>query len=142
MVREVSYPQWTPKSVLYSSVIKTPPAGYTILMTIYIVFLMILLHWHNVIPGAQHFSALGIRAGWLTVAQLPLLILLIGKNNFIGFVSGVSHERLNVFHRWVGRTMWLTATLHWTYDQHAWSKFGLNDLETSTDICYPTGEIK
>ena len=110
------------------------------MMTIYLAFLVGLLYWHNLVPGAQHPSALGIRAGWLTVAQLPLLILLIGKNNFVGFVSGVSHERLNVLHRWVGRTIWLTATLHWAYDQYAWSKFGLNDLEKSTDFCYPTGK--
>ncbi|KAN0108767.1 Ferric reductase NAD binding domain containing protein [Hyaloscypha variabilis] len=91
------------------------------------------------IPGEQHNQAIGVRAGWLTITQLPLLILLSVKVNFIGLVTGVSYERLNVVHRWVARTMFLTATLHMGYQQVLWNQLGLLQLEWNTDTCPPTG---
>ena len=93
----------------------------------------------NSVAGAQHYTALGVRAGWLACAQLPLLILLIGKNNLIGMVTGVGYERLNVLHRWVARVMLLMATLHFGYQAFGWNQYGLLQLEWNTDTCPPTG---
>ena len=114
--------------------------GAVYLLLAYLGFVIGLEYYHNFILGAQHYQAFSLRAAWLTVAQLPLLILLAGKNNLIGLLTGLSYERLNIFHRWVGRMIWLTATLHWAYQQYGWSQFGLNALEKSTDMCYPTGK--
>lgn len=94
---------------------------------------------NNDVPGAQHYTALGLRAGWLALAQVPLLILLAGKNNLIGFVTGVSYERLNVLHRWVSRVLLVLATLHFGYQNYGWNEYGLIQLEWSTDTCPPTG---
>jgi len=101
---------------------------------------VLLLEFMNTdIPGAQYHTSMGVRAGWLAVAQVPLLILLAGKNNLIGFISGISYERLNVVQRWASRMLFFLATLHVILLHMAWNKYGLGDLEYSTDSCIPTG---
>ena len=135
--RELTYPQH--ELSWLSPWIKSPPTGIILLLSVYLAFVIGLEYHGNSISGAQHFQALSLRAAWLTVAQLPLLILLAGKNNLIGVMSGISYERLNVLHRWVARMIWLTATLHWGYQEYGWSQYGLTSMERATDICYPTG---
>lgn len=134
--REASYPQWTPKS---SRFFKVPPIGTIILIVGYLSWVVLLEFVNNNVEGAQHFTSLGVRAAWLAVAQVPLLILLAGKNNLIGLVSGVSYERLNVIHRWVSRVLLFMVILHVIFLHLAWNAYGLMQLEYSTDSCIPTG---
>ena len=140
IVREISYRQYVVPNL--SSTIRLPTTGTIILLLVYLGFIIGLEFHDNFTAGPQYSIAIGLRAAWITIAQLPLLILLAGKNNLIGCVSGVSYERLNVFHRWVGRMIWLTATVHWASLQTGWSKFPLDTLEKTTDYCYPTGESR
>lgn len=105
----------------------------------YFVWVILLVFVNNNVEGAQHYTSLGVRAAWLAVAQVPLLILLSGKNNLIGAVSGVSYERLNVLHRWVSRVLLFLVTLHVVFVHLAWNAFGLGPLEYATDSCIPTG---
>ena len=137
ILREASYMQLTPARQAFW--IKVPPFGIISLLLVYLGFVLALEFIDNDIPGAQHYTALGIRAGWLAIAQVPLLILLAGKNNLIGLVTGVSYERLNVLHRWVSRMLLLLATLHMGYQNYGWDQYGLRQLEWSTDSCPPTG---
>ncbi|CAD6568412.1 MAG: hypothetical protein ASARMPREDX12_001404 [Alectoria sarmentosa] len=135
--RELSYVQLTPTR--RSFWVKVPPFGTISLLLAYLGFVLALEFINNGVAGAQHYQALGIRAAWLAVAQVPLLILLAGKNNLIGLVTGVSYERLNVLHRWVSRVLLLLATLHLGYQNYGWSLYGLVSMEWSTDTCPPTG---
>lgn len=135
--REISYPQFSPARLAHW--VKIPPLGTIVMLLAYLCFVMALEFVHNDVAGAQHYTALGVRAGWLAVAQLPLLILLIGKNNLIGLATGVSYERLNVLHRWVARMMLLLVTLHFGYQAVGWDEYGLLKLEWATDTCPPTG---
>lgn len=50
--------------------------------------------------------------GFLTLAQLPLLFLLGTKNNILAALMGRGYEKLNFLHRWAGRGMFLSATIH------------------------------
>lgn len=134
--REATYPQCTPTS---SSWIKVPPVGVITLLVLYLAFVIALEFIDNNLAGAQHFTSLGIRAAWLTIAQVPLLILLAGKNNLIGFFAGTSYERLQVFHRWGARIMLVLATLHLIFIHLSWNAYDLGPLEYSTDSCIPTG---
>ena len=137
IIREATYPQY--QLPRFPSWFKLPPLGAIAMLFVYLGFVMGLEYHHNFIPGAQYFQAFSLRAAWLTVAQLPFLILLSGKVNLVGIVTGISYERLNILHRWVGRTIWLTATLHWSYQQHGWSLYGLVSIEEAIDFCWPTG---
>jgi ferric-chelate reductase len=135
--REATYPQFSPaRTYLW---LKFPPLGIIIFLLTYLAFLMGLEFTDNNIPGAQHYTSLGVRASWLAVAQIPLLLLLAGKANLIGALVGVSYERLNVLHRWVSRGMLLLVTLHFGYQSYGWNEYGLMVLEWQTDTCPPTG---
>ena len=137
ITRKVSYPQFTPAKAQFW--IQVPPTGTIVLILAYLGFILALEFINNNVLGAQYYTALGIRAGWLAIAQTPLLILLAGKNNLIGLITGVSYERLNILHRWVARGFLLLATIHFAVQNIGWSKFGLRTMEWNTDTCPPTG---
>jgi len=122
-----------------SSWIKIPSFGTIILLLLYLASILALEFTNNNISGGQHYTALGVRAAWLAVAQFPLLMLLAGKNNLIGLFTGQSYERLNILHRWVSRGMLLLTTLHFGYQSVGWNEYGLMVLEWTTDTCPPTG---
>ncbi|KAL7796675.1 ferric reductase NAD binding domain-containing protein [Trichoderma ceciliae] len=137
LLREPSYLQMTP--VAASTWVRVPPLGHIYVTAAYFAFILALVFIGNNVPGAQHYQALSIRAGWLGVAQVPLLVLMSSKTNLIGFLVGSSVERLNVYHRWVARGLLLLATLHFGLQSHGWSLYGLMALEWQTDTCPPTG---
>jgi ferric-chelate reductase len=135
--REASYPQYSPARTYWW--LKVPPFGIILLLVSYLAFILALEFNDNNIAGAQHYTALGVRAAWLAVSQIPLLLLLAGRANLIGALVGVSYERLNVLHRWVSRSILLCITLHFGYQSYGWNLYGLMQLEWETDTCPPTG---
>ncbi|MCJ1433600.1 hypothetical protein MMC27_002963 [Xylographa pallens] len=137
VVREATYPQYTPLAL--SRFFTAPPSGIFLLLSLYFGFLVGLELVQDFIPGAIYYQAFGLRAGWLSTAQTPLLILLVGKKNLLALFTGISSERLNIFHRWVARSIWLYGTIHWISMQYAWTYYGVSDLEHSMDPAYPTG---
>ncbi|KAF8244418.1 hypothetical protein K440DRAFT_14090 [Wilcoxina mikolae CBS 423.85] len=56
---------------------------------------------------------LAIRTGLMAFACIPILVALAGKANLVTLLTGISHEKLNVVHRWV-----------------AWMSFGLSLVHT------------
>ncbi|EJD01186.1 uncharacterized protein FOMMEDRAFT_90010 [Fomitiporia mediterranea MF3/22] len=52
------------------------------------------------------------RAAHLASCQVPLIVGLAGKNNIISFLTGVSHERLNVLHRASARACLVLLWIH------------------------------
>ena len=70
------------------------------------------MSWNAVKNDVYHWERIGYRNAWVTLAQFPLVYLLSMKFNIIGFLTGTGHERLNWLHRWVARTMFVTATVH------------------------------
>ncbi|KAF2163781.1 hypothetical protein M409DRAFT_68349 [Zasmidium cellare ATCC 36951] len=138
MGREATYLQ-SPPTVASLPYFKVPPMGTITLLVAYLAFVLALEFVNNNVEGAQYWQALGIRAGWLAVAQVPLLVLLINKNNIIGLLTGASYERLNVIHRWSARIMLLLAIFHFAFQSTGWQKYGLTGLEWRTDECPKTG---
>ncbi|KAL5122040.1 ferric-chelate reductase Frp1 [Pleosporales sp. CAS-2024a] len=61
----------------------------------------------------DHFvDDVAFRAAWLTLTQIPLVYLLSAKRGPTTILGGISHERVNWAHRWVGRTILVSATTH------------------------------
>lgn len=110
-----------------------------VLIVAYFGLVMAMIYIQSWNPGFRQYATVGFRAGWITVAQLPLAILLTGKKNVIGYLTGTSYERLNILHRWVARIIFFTATLHMIYLYRNFSIYGLVKLEWQTDTCPPTG---
>lgn len=58
------------------------------------------------------WEPIAYRCGYVALAQIPLVVLLAGKRNIIGFFVGVGYERLSYLHRWVARVLLLTILIH------------------------------
>ncbi|KAJ5247797.1 hypothetical protein N7468_002780 [Penicillium chermesinum] len=52
------------------------------------------------------------RAGFLALGCMPFLIVLGAKANPITAITGISHEKLNVWHNWVAWAMFVLALVH------------------------------
>lgn len=78
-----------------------------------------------IVKDAYFWERIGFRNAWVTVTQVPLLYLLASKSSVLGVIAGSSYERLNWLHRWVARTMFVTASIHgW----HFWSEWVIADI--------------
>ncbi|SJX66159.1 related to ferric reductase [Sporisorium reilianum f. sp. reilianum] len=55
---------------------------------------------------------LALRAGMMALGLMPFIYVLGSKVNFISLLTGVSHEKLQVYHQWLARFMLFLATVH------------------------------
>lgn len=111
VVRETSYPQlYIP--IRGFSWLTPPPLGRVIALLVYWVIIIYMMTSGAIFDDAFYWERIGFRNAWVTVTQVPLLYLLASKCSLLGFIAGTSHERLNWLHRWVGRTMLVTASVH------------------------------
>ncbi|RVD80499.1 uncharacterized protein DFL_008396 [Arthrobotrys flagrans] len=74
--------------------------------------------------GKYGTSFISKRCGWLSLVNLALVFLLAMKNNPFTFITGYSHERLNVLHRWAGRFCWIQGSIHVILYIYSWTKSG------------------
>ena len=70
-------------------------------------------YWPNTMTVNYGDSpAIATRSGWLSIACMPFIFATAGKSNFITAVTGISHEKLQVFHRWISYAFLVTALVH------------------------------
>ncbi|KAI1140160.1 ferric reductase NAD binding domain-containing protein [Hypoxylon sp. FL0543] len=55
---------------------------------------------------------LAVRTGLMAQALTPIIVALAGKVNFVTMLTGISHEKLNVFHRWVSYMCLFLSIVH------------------------------
>lgn len=123
-IREISHPQlYIPINGLRWA--SPPPLGRVLVLLGYWAVVVYFMSWNVVIKDDYFWERIGYRNAWVTITQLPMLYLLSMKTNPIGFLIGTSHERLNWLHRWVARTMFVTATVH---GFHFWSQWVIADF--------------
>ncbi|KAI8934762.1 hypothetical protein NX059_008450 [Plenodomus lindquistii] len=108
---------------LKNRIFRLPTVGRTTLIVLNVVVLVVLCLYGLELNSVFTREDVGFRCGVITISQLPLIFLLSGKNNIIGYLSGISYERLNWLHRWCARCMLLTATMHMGYFIGAWAPF-------------------
>jgi hypothetical protein len=123
--RELSYPQPVYFSGSISKYFTQLPIGHWLLLAIYWTTILVML-WSNTILKpkdpmyAYHWEKVGFRAAWVTITQIPLVYLLSTKANPLTFFTGFSYERINWLHRWIARTVFLTAIVHWSFFLREW----------------------
>ncbi|KAE8388026.1 ferric reductase NAD binding domain-containing protein [Aspergillus alliaceus] len=95
--------------------IRFPSLGATSIIFVALVFVIL----YSFVPQPLYYSSisvgsppLAIRAGMISVAMIPWIIALSTRANFISLLTGVSHERLNVLHRWAGYLCLLLSLIH------------------------------
>lgn len=107
-----------------SLLVDASPMGRVLILLVYwsvIIYMMV----HNAIFGdALFWERIGYRNAWVTVTQVPFLYLLASKTSIIALLAGTSYDRLNWLHRWVARTMFVTATVH---GFHFWREWVIAD---------------
>ncbi|KAI4632384.1 uncharacterized protein J4E87_001857 [Alternaria ethzedia] len=108
---------------LKGRILRIPTVGRSSLVIGNVVVLVVLCLYGFDVTDMFSMENIGFRCGVVTIAQLPIIVLLAGKNNIIGCLSGVSYERLNWLHRWCARCMLLTATMHLGYFLSAWAPY-------------------
>jgi hypothetical protein len=78
-----------------------PPVGSTTILVDYVALVVVCSLYAFNTEGLLQWGDIGYRAGFTAICQIPLIVLLAGKRNTIGFLTGVGYERLNWLHRWV-----------------------------------------
>ncbi|KAK8250790.1 ferric-chelate reductase [Phyllosticta capitalensis] len=121
--------------------LRLPTVGKTFLVLANAATLLVLCFYGFNLSDQWSFEDIGYRTGCMSVAQLPLIFLLAGKNNFIGWLTGSSYERLNWLHRWVSRTLLLTVTIHMGYWFSDWAPYNYIGDKIRTDSITQHGLI-
>ncbi|KAH7364768.1 hypothetical protein BKA65DRAFT_447900 [Rhexocercosporidium sp. MPI-PUGE-AT-0058] len=67
-------------------------------------------YWADEMYGGS--PPLATRSGWLALGCMPFVFATATKTNWITLFTGVSHERLQVFHRWTAYAFFVLALLH------------------------------
>lgn len=122
--REASYPQlYVPSRFL--SWLTPPSAGRLLVLLVYWAVVIYMATAGAIVKDAYFWERIGFRNAWITVTQVPFLYLLASKSSVLGMLAGSSYERLNWLHRWVARTIFVTASVHgW----HFWSEWVRADI--------------
>lgn len=113
-VRYLSYRGWRIKRFNWN----TAPVGLLLLAVIGTVyfFCMDLIPSPYYWPGSSmvwgNSPPLGTRSGWLALACMPFLFATASKTNWITLATGVTHEKLQVFHRWTAYAFLVLALMH------------------------------
>ncbi|KAI2466450.1 ferric reductase like transmembrane component-domain-containing protein [Annulohypoxylon bovei var. microspora] len=83
--------------------------GVTSLFLLLMTFLV-----HPYYRGRRGYGSppLAVRTGLMAQALTPIIVALAGKVNFITMLTGISHEKLNVFHRWVSYMCLFLSIVH------------------------------
>ena len=119
----------------------SPTLGRTAIVLANVVTLLVLCFYKLNVSDRWSYEDIGYRTGFITICQLPLLFLLAGKRNIIGYLTGSSYERINWLHRWASRTLLLTATIHMGYWFADWAPYDYIGTKVRTDPITKHGVI-
>ncbi|KAK9469257.1 FAD-binding domain-containing protein [Lipomyces arxii] len=109
----------------HSSFLYLPSVGRILFALTYMGLLLAFFFYKNPHSTSNEYENAGYRAAWLSITQLPLLVLLSSKRfTVITFLTGSSSSvSLNFFHRWVARGLLLTTTIHMYYMMKFYTSF-------------------
>lgn len=118
--RSIAYPR---RLKCLSQYIQLPPAGILFFLAITVLYTLLLTFIaHPYLRPHRSYGSppLAVRTGLMAIALTPLIFATAGKVNPITILTGVSYEKLNIYHRWV-----------------SWICFGLSVVHTGPFIAAP-----
>ncbi|CCG25183.1 hypothetical protein CORT_0H00660 [Candida orthopsilosis Co 90-125] len=87
-------------------------ALFMMLTTLYLACYCFVPHfWYRPCIGFGS-PPLAIRAGLMATALMPFIYVLSGKSNMITLLTGVSYEKLNTYHQYVGVAAFILSIVH------------------------------
>ncbi|KAM9896907.1 hypothetical protein OXX79_007209 [Metschnikowia pulcherrima] len=60
------------------------------------------------------------RVGRLSIAHVPIILILVAKNNLVAAASGLTLDKAVFFHKWYGRSMFITTIIHMVLSLKYW----------------------
>ncbi|KAF2221277.1 ferric reductase like transmembrane component-domain-containing protein [Elsinoe ampelina] len=97
----------------------TPPAGVAALGVLGFIFFTVMTlgpqpyYWPNTRTTSFGSSPpIATRAGWMALGCMPFVLATASKANLVTFLTGISHEKLQIFHRWISHAMFVLALIH------------------------------
>ncbi|KAL0567325.1 hypothetical protein V5O48_014667, partial [Marasmius crinis-equi] len=84
-------------------------------------------------------APIATRSGWLALAMLPFTVAFAMKVNLITMLTGTSHEKLQVYHRWTAFIMYIPTLVHTFFYIKANLKMGTMSTNWNTTNWYWTG---
>jgi predicted ferric reductase len=123
LAREVSYAT-APPLLVGRRILHFAPLGPVLVILAYLVVVLVFCFYKLDTTNQWKWEDVGYRTGFVNICQLPLIFLLSGRQNIIGYLVGMSYDQLNLFHRWIARTLWLTATIHMGFWFRSWGRYG------------------
>ncbi|KAI0347145.1 hypothetical protein BDW22DRAFT_1425211 [Trametopsis cervina] len=80
------------------------------------------------------------RSGHIAACQISLIVGLSMKNNVIGYLTGVSHEKLQILHRTIARSLFVMVLIHGfsrvSVERLEITEFGWTELGLAAGIIY------
>lgn len=145
-IRWLSYRNWRIDSLNWNSA----PLGVLLLGAVGMIYFFCMAlgpkpyYWPNYNgskPSYGNSMPIATRSGWLATGCLPFVIMTAGKSNLISMVTGVSHEKLQVFHRWISYAMFVLTLIH-TFPFIVYNiRIGEMVEQWNTSIFYWTGVV-
>ncbi|KAB8231940.1 ferric reductase family protein [Aspergillus alliaceus] len=132
IVREASYATLPPWS-LGGRTFHFAPLGPISIILANLIVVLVFCFYKLDTTDQWKWEDVGYRTGFVAIAQMPLIFLLAGRQNIIGLLVGMSYERLNWFHRWISRTLWLTATIHMGFWFRSWGRYDYITYQLKND---------
>lgn len=125
-------------------VLSFPSLAVTSLLIIMLAFVTLYcflpqpLYWQSIRFGSP---PLAIRAGELAISMTPWIIATSMKANLVSMITGISHQRLNVLHRWGGYLCLFLALVHTIpfYVQPVWDDGGLAIFQQFGNLIFVDG---
>ncbi|KAF2712130.1 hypothetical protein K504DRAFT_371886 [Pleomassaria siparia CBS 279.74] len=132
IVREASH--FSLRIRVKGRIFSLPTVGRASLIAGNIVVILVLCFYGFDLTDQWSKEDIGYRCGVIAVTQLPLIFVLAGKNNIVGYLTGISYERINWLHRWCARCLLLTVTIHMGYFFASWAPYDYigEQLKTNT----------
>lgn len=139
--RAVAYKQVPVKVSYFTSL--PPSVGSSLLMIVssfYLFCYCLIPHfWYR---GCRGFGSppMAVRAGVMATALTPFIYILAGKANMISFLTGVSYEKLNSLHQYVGVAAFILSIIHTIpFIYQPLQEGGVANLKNEYDFYYMSG---
>ncbi|KAK9474133.1 uncharacterized protein V1510DRAFT_305275 [Dipodascopsis tothii] len=119
---------------------RVPALGRILVVMAYFGLIMGLCFYHDGIRDPMNWDAASLRAGWLAIAQLPLIVALACKRIFVlDALTGLSYVSLNFYHRWVARGTIVLATIHMGLQLANWARYDFIAQGLASEVVYRYG---
>ena len=102
-------PKWL---VFFSVPNSISSALYMFLSSLYLFCYCLVPHFFFFFCAGFGSPPLGVRAGLMATALTPFIYVLAGKSNAITLLTGISYEKLNTFHQYVGVAAFVLGIIH------------------------------